>query len=324
MKRAAWIAVLSSTAMFVVASPAQETADQHESPTVACDCPTGPQRGDIAVTTVFHHTNVTKHYFSLGEALDRGHIRSNTLDLSLDYAVTDRLFTSVAVPYVSSSYFGKFPHQLPIDDGAAHGTFQDYRVDVQYDIPIRRMHVTPVVGFIAPTHNYQFLGHSVVGRDLHEQSAGVNVERDVNELLPGSYVQTRYVFSFVEKVHGMSHNRSNIDVNLGYFILPALSLRGLWSLQKTYGGIDHVLNEGKMPDFPYHDQIERTDYVAAGVGASYSISDAIDLFVAAERMLHGRNGNKLNLSPTIGVTWTFAAARRHAASRPSSSTPSKQ
>ena len=100
-------------------------------------------------------------------------------------------------------------------------------------------------------------------------------------------------------------------------------MRGLWSLQKTYGGIEHVFGAPKTAQFPYHDQFGRADYVAAGVGASYSMSDAVDLFFVCERMLHGRNGHKLDFSATIGVIWTFAAARRHGMGGASCSMPSE-
>ena len=303
--------VTSALLLMFAGSLFAQTDEKPEVPALTCGCPSGLQRGDISVTTAYQRINVTKHFFSQGEEVDRGRIRADIAVLALDYAFTDRLAVNVAVPYVSSSYHGKFPHaQTTLDDGATHGTYQDFRADLRYHFVMGNTRLTPFVGYTAPTHNYRYLGHAAAGHDLHEQSAGVNIERNIEELLPGAFVQGRYSFSFAEKVLGISHNRSNVEMNVGYFVLPSLSVRGIWSLQKTYGGIDLVKSAPPTGEyFLHHDQIARADYVAVGVGAAYALSDSVDLFFTGQKMLSGRNGHKLDFSPSFGITWSFSAAR---------------
>jgi hypothetical protein len=288
-----------------------QTDEQPAAPPLTCGCPSGLKRGDISVTTAYQRTNVTKHFYSHGEAIDRGHIRGDSILLALDYALTDRLVANVGVPYVLTSYHGAFPHQLSVvDDGATHGTYQDYRADLRYQFVVRQTAVTPFVGFTTPTHNYHAHGHAASGHDLNEQTAGINIERNIERFVPGTYVQGRYAFSLAEKVLGISHNRSNLDVSVGYFITPSLSVRGLWSLQKTYGGLEIDLAHPLTgQQFLHHDQVSRNDYVAVGIGASYSLNETVDLFFAGQQMLHGRNGHKLDFSPTFGITWSFSALR---------------
>src|SRR5437867_6981626 len=136
------------------AAIAQNADEQNETPALVCGCPSGMKRGDMSLTTSYQHVTTTKHLFSRGEAIDRGHIRSNIVLLSLDYALTDRLALSAGLPYVFSKYKGDFPHPTAIDDGTTHGTTQDYRVDLRYSVTAGQFIVTPAAGFVAPSRSY--------------------------------------------------------------------------------------------------------------------------------------------------------------------------
>jgi len=288
------------------------------SPPLVCGCPSGTRKGDLSVTVNYLHMAVTKHFRATGAVVDLGHVRANSLALGLDYAITESLAINVGVPYVVTSYHGKFPHDLSIDNGHHHGSFQDYRADPRYNIPFDPVSLTPLLGFTAPSRNYTTFAHSAVGRDLHEQTAGVNIGRRLEPLVPRTYLQLRYAYSFVEKAVGISPNRSNLDADLSYFMTPSLSVRGLWSLQKTYSPLnlgDPRLKDRTGPLWLHHDQILRDDAVNVGAGATYAINDSLDLFATGLRTLHGRNGHKIDLSTNIGVTWTFSVAKGQHLSR---------
>jgi hypothetical protein len=279
------------------------------SPPLVCGCPSGTSKGDISITTTYQDARISKHFLGNGDAVARGRVRAHTLALAVDYSMTERLAMSASLPYVVSSYHGNFPHQFPIDNGEAHGTYQDYRVDLRYVIPFAPIALTPFVGLVIPSHNYTYFGHSAAGRHLHEQSAGVNIGRILEPLIPNTYVQVRYAYTFSEKVVGISHNRSNLDADVSYFIVPSLSIRALGSLQKTYSllNIDGLVHSG--PLWTHHDQILRDNYVNAGAGVSYALTDAVDVFAVGLRTLSGRNGHKIDLSTNVGVTWTFHSAK---------------
>lgn len=284
-----------------------------EEPALICGCPSGLKRGDTSITFGYQRGNVTRHFNADGSEVSRGRIKSAAAGVAVDYAFTDRLQMSVAVPYISASYSGAFAHPTSLDNGATHSTFQNLRADLRYHMVFGETRVTPYIGYVLPTHDYETLGHAAVGSNLREQTAGINVERSLDRIVPGAYVQGRYAFSFAEKVLGVSHNRSNIDVNVGYFVLPSLVIRGMWSTQKTHGGLDLNLNLGQpitAPQFvPHHDRIARVNYVMVGAGASYALTDSVDVFTAMQKTLNGRNGHKLDWSPSIGLTWSFSTAR---------------
>lgn len=281
-----------------------------EEPALICGCPSGLKKGDTSITFAYQRANVTKHFDLYGEESSRGRIKSNAVVLAVDHAFSDRLQMSMSLPYVSSSYHGAFPHPSSLDNGAVHSTYQDLRADLRYHMVVAQARVTPFIGYIMPTHSYQTLGHASAGHNLHEQVGGINIERSIEELVPGAYVQGRYAYTVAEKVLGISHNRSNLDLNVGYFVLPSLSVRATWSAQKTYGGLD--INP-KIPltgeRYQQHDRVSRVNFVAVGAGASYALNDSVDLFMGAQKMLSGRNGHKLDWSPSLGLTWSFSTAR---------------
>lgn len=282
------------------------------SPPLVCGCPTGARKGDLSVTTSYLHMQVKKHFRANGAEADFGHVRADSFALGLDYAITERLAANFGVPYVTSSYQGVGPHDPSYDNGRQHDSFQDYRADLRYSVPFAPLSITPFIGFVAPSRNYTTFAHSAVGRGLHEQTAGINLGRRLEPLLPRTYLQLRYAYSFVEKTVGVSPNRSNLDGDLTYFVTPSLSVRGLWSLQKTYSPLN--LGDPRLQDkmgalWLHHDQILRDDAVNVGAGATYAINDSLDLFATGLRTLNGRNGHKIDLSTNIGVTWTFSVAK---------------
>ena len=287
------------------------------SPPLVCGCPTGTRKGDLSVTSSYLHLGVTRHFRGNGAEVDWGHVRADSFALALDYAITERLAVNFGMPYVTSSYHGNNPHQLSFDNGLRHGSYQDYRADLRYSLPLNALAITPFIGFAAPTHNYTFFAHSAVGRDLHEQSVGVNVGRLLEPLVPRTYLQVRYAYSFVEKVVGISPNRSNVDADVTHYVTPSWSMRALWSLQKTYSPLDlgdPILANKNGVVWYHHDQILRDDAVNVGVGATYAINDSLDVFATGLRTLYGRNGHKIDLSTNVGVTWTFSTSRPHGGS----------
>ena len=56
----------------------------------------------------------------------------------------------------------------PLDDGAYHAAFSDFRFDVRYNVAKKGMVLTPFVGAIVPSHDYAYFAHAAPGRNLHE------------------------------------------------------------------------------------------------------------------------------------------------------------
>ena len=86
------------------------------------------------------------------------------------------------------------------------------------------------------THDYETLGHAAPGRGLNELNLGFYIAKSLDQWIPNTYVQARYNYAFVEQVVGVSHDRTNADLEVGYFVNPRFSIRVLYAYQNTHGG----------------------------------------------------------------------------------------
>jgi len=199
----------------------------------------------------------------------------------------------------------------PIDSGAYHPTFQDYRFEVKYNVIRKGVVVTPVVAFVTPSHDYPYFGHSAVGRDLKELQTGVVAAKVFRSGVPGLLVQGHYGYGFTEKVLDVSHNRSLMDLEVGYFFTDKLRVMALGSGQVTHGGPD--ITRGWRTDFgplaPHHDQVTRDNFASLGAAVAYTLNDKLDLYGSAMRMVAARNGHVIDHALTTGVSWSFVTSR---------------
>jgi hypothetical protein len=247
----------------------------------------------------------------------------------VDYSVTDRLALRISLPYIAAKYNGPFPHQLPIDNGTYHSTFQDFTIDFRYNLTKRRAILTPFFTTVIPSHSYAYFGHSAVGRDQREYHVGTNVGRRLNPMLPKAYLQARYSYVFVERVLGIAPNRSDVEFTLGYFLTPRLSLLGTGQGMHTYSGIAFVyppIFHNGLPDdqWIHHDQIARSSIFDLGGGVSYALTPSWVTFASLARSVEGQNGHLHAAVLTVGLSRTFGtrfATERASLGPPGESVP---
>ena len=221
----------------------------------------------------------------------------------------DRWLISVGVPHVRARYHGKHRHPgTNIDDGSHRGTFTDSRIELHCQVLEKSFAFTPFVGLVVPTHHYPAHGHAAPGRDLDEQSIELFLGKRLDEWLPRTYIQGRYNSSFIEKLIGVSHNRSNAKLELGYFFSPRWSVRALVSWQKTHGGIDVPVPPSSRY-YPYHDQLAAERYVQAGGGLAWSLGTSSNVYLHYLKGLSGGNGHRLSNGFTLGFAHSFSIAR---------------
>ncbi len=284
-----------------------------------------PARGEGAISVLYQNALVKDHTLPDGTRIDAGHIESNAALVDLTYGVSDRWAITTNLPFLAAKYVGKAPHpNTTIDNGAYHGGSQDLRVDARYSLVKGRTAVAPFVGAIVPTRNYPYYGHAATGRDLSELQLGAFVGHAFDTVLPGVFVQGRYSYGFVERPLGIRHDRSNIDLEIGYFLTPRLRVLGMTSGQITHGGIE--LNKGfaglTPQQFQRHDQLARADMLDVGGGLQVSVGPTTELFASIVSTAFAENAHALSHSITFGVSTSFgdhaaapkaASARRHRA-----------
>jgi hypothetical protein len=238
--------------------------------------------------------------------------------MSVEYGLTNRLALDTQVARVSSKYGGPFP-ESPIDNGSYHPTFQDARVGLRYNALSGPVVLTPFIAVVIPTHDYEALGHSAVGRGFHELQIGVNVGKALESMLKGGYVHARYSFAIVQRVGGFNLNRSNADWELGSFVSSRFSMRFTGQWQMTHGGIE-LLNGVPLPvpssqgglhfnDTPeehlIHDRVARANLIRLGGGATFSVSKSLDLHLDYIRTVSGINTHAAR-GIALGMSWRFS------------------
>ena len=266
-----------------------------------------PARGEGTVAIQIQDAFVRYHQLPTVR-VDRGPIHSQTLLVDFTYGLTDRAAFSVALPYVQSKYDGERPHSALDSPHNYHSTFQDFRFDFRYNLSRKGFVVTPFFGTILPSHGYTYFAHSAAGRHVREVQAGVNFATLMDRVVPGLFVQGRYSYGFAEKILGISHNRSILDAEVGYFVNPALRVFALGSGQLTHGGVD--LNGNSLVTlgpvlYPHHDQIGRENVLNVGAGAAYDLSPTVGIYGSVMRTVAGRNVHALQYAAAMGMTWTF-------------------
>jgi hypothetical protein len=267
-----------------------------------------PSKGEGSAAILYQDSLVEDHLLASGARQDRGQIRSNNLLFDVTYGLTDRIALTLGVPFVRSRYTGAFPHPSPQDDGEAHSGFQDLRFGLRYNILQGPLAITPFVGTNMPTHKYATFSHAAFGPRVRELEVGAYVGRLLSPRLPDAFIQARYGYSFAQRIVGVHHDRSNLDLEIGYFVTPAVRIFALGAGQKTHGGID-------LPDAgwrslppdqgPHHDRIARVDMLDAGGGVQISLTKSIEVFGSYMTTLAGRNGHALERAITIGASWSF-------------------
>ena len=284
-----------------------------------------PPQGEAWFSIGYGNVFVTKHYFgnvNPGE-IDAGHIRGQSIAMQLGYGLTDRFALSVSLPYVISKYYGPFPHPTNLDNGQYHGTFQDYRINLGYQLFNRLIAVAPFATAVIPSHSYQYYAHSAPGRDLHEYQLGVSAGSRLDRIISGTYWQATYSYAFVERVAGIHHDRSDVALEAGYFLTPELSARLLGTGYYTHGGIVFHSPFDLPPElFPHHDQIGHSSEINLGGGLAYVLTGSTVVYASYFRSVYGRDSHKIDHGLNFGVGWSFSPAqlvRRYFPSRSASS-----
>jgi len=272
-------------------------------------------QGEGFVGFGFQHTWANEHLSFEGKAVDCGTMRAESLHLLGGFVPIERLGLTVGVAFVATKWTthgspynpnGYKPHG-PHDDGSWHATMEDARLDVRYRLFDEPLLVTPLAGIVFPTHEYVTAGHAGTGRGFVEAPVGLYAGRLLDPLLPDAWLQARYAYTFVEHTQDMetgetlNTNRSNLDVELGYFLTASLSARILGAFQWGHGGLEDISVAGQ--EFEEHDRRLRASWQKIGGGVTYS-AGRVDVSFVALWTLGGKNTARW-YTLAAAVAWNF-------------------
>ncbi len=288
------LARVTAAAAFVWASAAPSMAQ-----------PWVPPAGVGVVSVVYQDINNTHHRLVDGALLDGYDSRSRGALINLDYAVTDRVSFSVGLPYLGSKYTGPEPSffALPLDDCFCwnHG-WQDLAVTARYNLANGAFALTPSIAIGTPTHDYEYFGEAVLGRNLTEVRMAVDAGRRLDAISDKLSVSARYSFAIVEKVIDLSNNRSNFSAETAFLATRKLATRLLLSWQRSHGGLrsTEILSGEQVEQF---DRILKDNYFHITGGVAYSLP-RFDVFLSYAHYAGGTDTHA-GRAITTGVSWPF-------------------
>jgi hypothetical protein len=264
-----------------------------------------PPAGIGVVTVAYQTINNTNHRLTDGSLFDGYDSISRGVLFSLDYAFTDRLSLTIGLPYIGSKYTGPEPSffGLQVDDCFCWNSgWQDFGVTARYNIANDAFALTPSVSFGAPSHNYDYFGEAVLGRNLNEVRVGVDAGRRLDAISDRLSVSGRYSYAFVEKVLELPNNRSNFAVEAGFLATRKLAttLTLLW--QRSHGGLRS--SDPFTPEqYAQYDRILKDNNFHISCGAAYTLPK-IDVFAS---YVHYAGGTDTHVghAVTAGVSVPF-------------------
>ena len=260
----------------------------------------------------------TGHRVTNGQILPVATSFDMSLYFEVEYAFTNRFSLSAGLPYVFAKYTDSNPPPLPIpylpvdQCHCWQSGWQNFGVTARYNLVNGTSGLTTFVSLGVPSQSYDFRGESALGDDLREVRIGVDAGRRLNAISRKLAVQGGYYYAFVEKVQGISTNRSNARGEVNYRVNRRLSALGQFYWQRTHGGLrlgspspaDLVFPGEVTPDLLYqHDRLLRDNYWRAGGGITYSLPQAY-LFAAYTAFVAGTDTHA-GRAVTIGFSVPF-------------------
>lgn len=280
-----------------------------------------PPQGVGSITVAWQLVQNTGHRLSDGINLEQGQSLTTSALVEVDYGVTDRMSATFGIPYV----FGKYTGDGPPISGLPHDTcrcwnsaFQDLSLSARYRLGDDRWALTPNVAVGAPSHNYEYVGEAVVGRNLRELQLGIAGALKLGHVLPKASVQGSYTYAFVQRpIDEIRIDRSNARFEFGYGITRGIYVRGDANWQRTNGGLRVGSPTGSPFPFPgelntperyaQRDRLVRVNYWHAGAGISFPAGRS-DIFVSFTKYISGTDTHN-GQAYTVGSTWYFDRSR---------------
>lgn len=276
--------------------------------------------GEGTVSFIYQRIDNTGHRRTNGYFLPVARSLDMSVYLEGEYAFTNRFSVTAGLPYVFAKYTDtNSPPQgipfLPKDQCRCwQSGWQDFSVTTRYNLiggAFGSFALTPFASFGMPSQDYNFRGESALGRNLREARIGIDAGRRLNVISSSLAVEGGYSYAFVEKVMGISTNRSTAHAEADYLIKRKLQVRGQAYWQRTHGGLR--FGSPTLPSLPFpgdvstpelfyqHDRLMRDNYWHAGGGFGYSFPH-VDVFATYIAFVGGTDthtGHALTVSLVV-------------------------
>jgi len=276
--------------------------------------PVWPAAGDGHVSLSYQYISVDGFEGTSGK-FDIGTVDTHSINVEVDYALSDRWSVSAGIPWVARRYRGGFPHQPAnlqpprddefIDDGDYNTGFQDFHLGSSYRLTDGRFQVEPFMRYGVPSHDYPFFGHAALGQNLWHLELGTHLE-----YFPGLsdfFYRASPSYVFVEETLGQSIDHWRLNLEAGYFLRANLAARA-FVLAKQGDGLEFP------DDFPLprsgelwyqHDRLVQHNFVNVGAGLDWGISRDRQASFSIMTMVHADQVHIVEYAVTLAISQAF-------------------
>jgi hypothetical protein len=280
------------------------------------------EKGAASLRLEYQYIRTGKFDSSVGD-IDIGNTDAHVYMLSADYAIGDRWTVFGSLPWIQKRHTGALPHNAVldfqeyeppdlrvIDDGTYHQGWQDVYAGVQYQALDGPLAISPFLSYGTPTSDYPFYGHSAIGRNLWHVPVGVawSYTPYFSDWFFGG--DLAYVFTEKTLGHDVSHWLMNLRAS--YYLTPRFAPKVFVSIKHGTKGLnwpeDFDLNNLDTAEFFHHDRTIKHNWINAGVGFDYVMSERYQLSGSWFKMVNPEQVNIVEGAWTFGVTRLFGGS----------------
>lgn len=274
---------------------------------------------DDSVRIEYQYTRVSE-YETATETIDFGQNDTHVLVLSGVWSINERWKIWGSLPYVQkrqeTNTFGvhnpnvDFVDFMPpdlrvVDDGEYHGGFQDFTAGVRYLALDGPFSISPFVSYGVPTANYPIYGAAIRGRGVRELHLGASME--FIPYFSDWIFRADIAYSVSEKVQGVDLNYWWAHLSAGYFVTPRFVP---WVFVKTRYAPNALSSDFVSENYDsevgwHHDQTLKHNFVDAGIGVDYLISNRWDIAAKYYTTIDAEDVLKIDYAITFALTRRF-------------------
>ena len=245
-----------------------------------------------------------------------GDVETQSLNLELEYYLTDRWTLVGGIPYVKKRYLGQGRHDPllldpprpeveNVDLGHWNSGFQDFHLGVRYLAIDSPLHIEPFVFYGLPSQDYPHFGHAAIGQNRWKLHVGSAFE--YFPPLSDAFFRFDIAYVFVEETLGVSINHWNLYGEAGYFFMPQLTGR-IFAMIKEGDGLifpDDFPPPRTTEKWYQHDRLVKHNYANMGVGLDWSLNDKYQLSTSWMTMIWAEQVHIMEYAVSVSLSRSF-------------------
>lgn len=251
-------------------------------------------------------------------------VEGQSVLFQLDWRIGDRWTLNIGLPYIERRYVGNgrghdprpcapgqtsgcltvpHPEAEYLDDGANHGTWQDWSLGASYSRTIGSFEVEPFVILSVPSTDYSFFALAAAGQQIVKLEIGADLLKQL--AFSNVYYRVGYSYEFWEHTLGIDPSKNKVRAEIGYFVSPRWTVRALTFGQYGKGRYESDVLSRTDETWYQHDRFLRHTYLHGGVGAAVRVGSAQWISLDAVTMLWGESVLRTRWAGTLKLSRSF-------------------